>query len=107
MANRYNLEVDAGDDFELTLTYKSGGTAVDLTGYTFEWYIAVGLVVETYTDAPQVNVDTDPTTGIIVLSLTAADTVLFIVRRGIYHFKVISPAGKKKTLLKGVVDVDY
>lgn len=105
MSDKYNLEVEKDNDFDLSLTYKSGGVAVNLTGYTYVWYVEVGDVVHTYTTTPQITVTT-PSTGVILLHLSAAETILFTVKRGKHYFKVISPTGGKKTLLKGVVDVD-
>ena len=43
----YKITVRQGDTFAFTVTYKSGGVAVDLTGYTAETWCPVNCTRST------------------------------------------------------------
>jgi len=101
VSTKYPIEVRQGDTFKLTVTYKSGGDPVDLTGYTY------GFVVngELFDDAPHVVPQSPLDEGTIVLTLPA-DFTADLTGAGEYAFYVVSPDGDVTTLLNGVLDVD-
>lgn len=105
MTARYNIQTRAGDTFTLTVTYKFEGSVVDLTGYTFEWYVAVGDSVNTYTASPEITVP-DPTSGAIILTLSALQTTAFTKSNGSTFLRVTSGGGVVTTLVEGSVKVD-
>lgn len=106
MSDNYTMRVRAGDTYKLQVTYKdSANVAINITGYTFVWYIKIGEVESTYTSTPQITVTT-PSIGVISLLLSAAITTTFLTGRGRFYFKVIGPT-ETVTLLEGGVDVEF
>ena len=66
-----DLSLTAGDDWGVQLTFTSGGTAIDLTGYTF----AANIYNSGTTVAQAITVTTtDLANGIIDLSLSDTET---------------------------------
>jgi len=107
MADNHLMRVRQGDTYMLTLNYKDeNGVAVNLTGYTFEWKVAVGASVNTYTGSPEV-ISTTPTSGSVQLTLSAAETAAFLTSTGRHWFRITSPGGIKATLLEGYVEVEF
>jgi hypothetical protein len=95
MATKYPIRVRPGDDLAIGVTYSHLGTPIDLTGYTYEFKVGS----TTYTGAPEVNV-ADPTTGRVVLALSAVQTAL-IADETPYYFRITG--GGVATLLSGTV----
>jgi hypothetical protein len=95
VAIKLPIRVRPGDDYALGVTYSHNGTAIDLTGYTYEFKVGS----TTYTGAPEVNV-ADPTTGRVVLALSAAQKAL-IPDETPYYFRITG--GGVATLLSGAV----
>lgn len=105
MADNYTLRVRQGDDKVLILTYEDhAGTAINITGYTFEFSYTVDGVTTLVTSSPVITVPT-PTNGQIVLTLSGALTATFISGRGRYYFKATAP--EKKTFLIGELEVEF
>lgn len=106
----YTLALYAGDDRDFKVTWKPGGVAADLTGYSalMELKLPGGLC-----DDPAlslVGVIASPLTGQIVFEFTAAATEALIIDCQntcySYDLQLTSPAAKDKTILKGVVNVE-
>lgn len=107
MSDNFTMAVRQGDTFSLTLTYTDpAGTAINLTGYTYQWFVSVGLVVNTYTTTPEVTVSS-PTSGVISLVLSATETALFDTGKGRFWFRISSSGGVVTTLLEGAVEVEF
>lgn len=107
MADNYVMRVRNGDTYRLRLTYTDpSNVAMNLTGYTFEWSVKVGEVIQTYTGSPQITVTT-PANGVIDLLLSAVVTATFLTGRGRFYFKAIPTVGEADTLLEGGVDVEF
>ena len=103
MSARYTLKTRKGDTFILTVTYKFEGSIVDLSGYTYEWYVSVGDQTHTYTTSPQVTVPT-PANGQIVLTLSSIETDLFTKSNGSTFLRITSGGGVVTTLFTGGID---
>ena len=109
MADNYTMRVRSGDVYNLSLTYRGpdpDNDPINLTGYTFSWYVKVGAVENTYTASPEIVVTT-PATGVISLKLSSTQTAAFLTGRGRFHFKAINASGEPSTLLEGDVDVEF
>ena len=107
MSDNFVMAVRQGDTFSLTVAYQDkNSVAINLTGYTYEWFVSVGLVTNTYTTTPEV-VSTTPSTGIITLTLSALETAAFDTGRGRFWLRITSSGGTKSTLLEGPVEVDF
>lgn len=107
MSDNFTMAVRQGDTYSLTLSYKDdSAVAINLTGYTYQWFVSVGSVVNTYTTTPEVVVTT-PTTGVITLTLSATETALFDTGRGRFWLRIVSAGGVVTTLLEGPVTVDF
>lgn len=107
MADNYCMRARQGDTFQITIAYKDeNGVAVNLTGYTFEWFVSVGSVVNTYTTSPEV-VSAVPASGSVALLLSSTQTGLFTTSKGRFWFRITSPSGIRVTLLEGFVEVSF
>ena len=73
-------------------TLKSGGTAVDLTGFTVDLFLRAGRSGTLEETAGNVTVDADPATGKVYFK---PDSVDFKADRSPYelHFRVTDPFG--------------
>lgn len=109
-AGSYNLLIEAGATFNLTVTYTdSGGTPIDLTGYTARMQIRAnpadpGSTFELNTTNGRIVI-TGPT-GLLTLLISAADTGALTLTTGVYDLIVTSAGGVVSRLLQGDVTVD-
>lgn len=100
--NEVNFEIDRGITFSRTITWKdSTGTVINLTGYT-----AVMKIREKYSNVSTLlhTVSTtipSPTSGQIVLTISATDTASFNWSEGYYDLVLVSSGGEKTKLIKG------
>lgn len=100
------LELRQGDSFDQVCTYKDdAGDPVNLTGYTFEFYLSFNGG-HTYTSGPEVQNSGTPTDGKIILHLSPAETTLFTAIHGFWYLRLTDGSGDKTTLLRGDVYVD-
>ena len=75
MAAIANLKLDQGATFSNDVTVKdNAGDAFDLTGYTAEAKMALGYSSTRSRVSITSSINSDPTTGIITLSLTPTQT---------------------------------
>lgn len=101
------ISITPGTTFRQGVTASdSNGAPIDLTGYTFVWFIdVIGPV--TYTTAPEVVVDEDPTTGKLELVLSPTQTAVFTRIRGYHYLRATPPSGGDVVdFIEGSVDVD-
>lgn len=106
MAGRYNFQVDQGSVFDVSLTYKVGGTAIDLTGWTARMQVratvdssTVLLDLSTANDRIRVG-----SGGLIRLVLDDTDTAALDWQRGVYDLELTNPTGDTlPKLLRGYV----
>lgn len=97
----YNIEVVAGDDYQITVKLLEDGSPIDTSSYTFtaqvrDGYLPEGNLVASFTVAP--------VTGGATLSLTSAQTESFINYNQLY-WDVQSASPKVRTWLSGRVNV--
>lgn len=110
MAERYNVLIDQGSTYTLALTYKdSNGTAINLTGYT-----AAMQVRDTVNSATTVLSLSSPSNGIVItgatglinITITAAQTTALIANTYVYDLEITSGSGVVTRLIQGSVIVN-
>ena len=109
MAQVQNLAFYQGDDFELVfrLKNKADGTPVDLTGCVPSSDIKVALADITKKLSFHASLSDTPTDGMIILTLTGAQTAGLVAGQGlIYDVQLKWPDGRIKTYLKGSITVE-
>ena len=103
------LEMYRGDDREFTLTLTEDGAPMDLTGATVRWTARVRAgdadTVIAKTSSAGIAIANDPTTGVAVLTIDAADTSGFAGRRDLVWDVEVTRGGKTRTVLTGVLRV--
>lgn len=109
MARRYDLKIDQGADFDLTVTWRdSNGTPIDLTGYT------AALQIRRTVDAPDPplvdlangsGITLGGVAGTVDIAVPAADTRDFQPGGGVWDLELTSPGGVVTRLLQGRVKV--
>lgn len=107
-ARKYDIEVEQGATFVMTLTYKNAlGVAVDLTNYAVAMQIRESVGGRIYASASVANGRiTADVTGTIVVTIPAADTRLMSSERGVYDLFLTAPSGVIATkMLYGDVEI--
>ena len=75
MAATANLIIEQGATFTSDVTVKDGaGEALDLTGYSASAKMALGYASTRTRTTINTTIDSDPTTGVITLSLSPTET---------------------------------
>lgn len=108
MADTYNLNIDAGATFSLSITWKdANNNAVDITNYTARMQIR-----KTYnSDTAMVNLTTEnggisltnAANGVLSVNITPAQTAA--LSNGFYDLEIESPTGVVSRLIQGSVMV--
>jgi hypothetical protein len=112
MAGEYNFEVKQGSSFELTITYKPGGTPADLSTYEAKMQLR-----EFYDKPPLLTLTsengmldlTSGTTGQIKIKLEKADTAKLTKPRMMYDLDIYIPGSEQTsliTVIEGVVTLN-
>jgi len=107
MAAVANLRIDQGTSFSSDVTVtNSDGNAVDLTGYTTFANLATSNNASTKI-AFTANLASDPTTGVIELSLTENQTAALDEHtRYVYDVYIVKTADSSVTrVIEGIVSV--
>ena len=107
MAAIANLSVDQGTTFTSDVTVKdANGNPFDLTGYTTEAKMAKGYAsTRTRTNLTSV-IGSDATSGIVALSMTAAQTAAFDAERYGYHVEITQTStGTVTRVIEGLITV--
>ena len=108
MAARANLRIDQGTTFSTDVTVtNSDGSAFDLTGYTASAKLSQGYASTKTRTSFTAIVNADPTTGIIILSLTADQTsALDAPARYVYDVEILKTADSTITrVIEGIITV--
>jgi UDP-3-O-acyl-N-acetylglucosamine deacetylase len=105
MATLTNIFIDQGSTFSTSVTIAdSDGIAFDLTDYS-----AQAQIRKTYESITATNFSTtisvNPTTGLITLELTAAQTAALEPGRYVYDLIISSSGGIKTRVLEGIATV--
>ena len=105
MAIYADITIDQGSDFASTVSIVDAeDSPINLTGYTFR-----GQIKKTYTSTTKVDftiTSNDPSTGNILLALTAATTDSMKSGRYLYDVEVISSGGIVTRVIEGQVYVN-
>lgn len=87
MSAKYNMVIDQGSDYDLKLSLSQGGAGLSLVGYTVRGQIrstiSSSTVAATFT--PSVI---DDTTGIFMVSLSAATTAAMTAGQYVYDIEL-------------------
>jgi hypothetical protein len=108
MAARANLQIDQGATFSTDVTVSdTNGDAFDLTGYTASAKMAKGYASTRTRVVFTTTINSDPTTGIITLSLTADQTdALEAPARYVYDIEILKTSDSTITrVIEGIITV--
>ena len=106
MAAIANLTIDQGASFSSDVTLKDSSNALfDLTGYTASAKMAKGYSSTRTRVAMTTTIASDPTTGVVTLSLTATETAaLDEPARYVYDLEVTTGASVTR-VIEGIINV--
>src|SRR6056300_1223972 len=108
MAAIANLIIDQGATFSTDVTVKDNdGNAFDLTGYTASAKMAKGYASTRTRTIITTSINSDPTTGVIVLSLTADQTNnLEAAARYVYDIEITRTSDSTVTrVIEGIITI--
>ncbi len=103
MASILNQIVDQGSTWSKQITvYETDGTTVqNLTGYTVASQLRKNYTSTAYTTINATN--NSPTSGIIVMSLTATQTAALKSGRYVYDLQITAADGTVTRVIEGVI----
>lgn len=108
MASQYNLTMDQGSDWFLSLQYKDGsGNPIDLTGYTAamqlrQYYESTTAALTLTTTA---GITITPLTGSIDIHATATQTAAVPGGKYVYDLEIKSAGNIVTRLIQGIMTV--
>ena len=109
MSTIYNLEIKQGTDYIDSISLKNeDGSIKDLTGCSAYMQIRdYPFSLEARLSASSLNgkLVITPTTGVIQMRFSAADTALLVVKHGVYDLLVVEPSRLVSTIIEGTVTV--
>jgi thiamine pyrophosphokinase len=103
--SNYNLTIQQGADFNLSLAYKDAtGNVIGLTDYTARMairssYAAPTELIRLTTENGMITIDDDA--GVINLSITAANTANLVAANAVYDLELVSAANSVIRLIEG------
>lgn len=107
-AGTYNTTIDKGATFSLTVTYKdAAGDPVNLTGWTARMQIretpsSASTLLTSTGGSPTIAIsNTNFATGVISITISAANTANIAVPVAYYDIEVESGAGLVRRVLQG------
>ena len=107
MAAIANLSIDQGATFNSDVTVKdANGNLFNLSGYTAEAKMAKGYASTKTRVSITATINSDPTTGIVTLSMTSAQTAALSANgRYVYDLEITSDAGEVTRVIEGLIQV--
>ena len=107
MAAVANLIIDQGATFSSDITVKdANGNAFNLTGYTAEAKMAKGYASTRTRTTITSTIASDPTTGVVSLALTAAQTAALDAERYVYDVEITQTSSENVTrVIEGIITV--
>jgi hypothetical protein len=108
MAAIANLIIDQGASFSSDITVKdANGNAFNLTGYTAEAKLAKGYASTRTRTTMTTTISNDPTSGVVSLSLTPAQTnALDAPERYVYDVEITQTStGAITRVIEGIITV--
>ena len=109
MASKYNIKIDKGSTFNLSLTWKDeSGALVDLTGYTARMHIrdkvsSASTLLELTTENSGISLG--GVAGTINIIITASASTSATWTSGVYDLELVSGSYVKR-MLQGNVTLD-
>lgn len=106
MANVYDIEIEQGATLDLTLAAKDELDApLNLQGY-----VASGNIKYQYGDTNallplDVTIDPNYVSGLVDISMTAAQTILLPVTKAVYDVRIYASGGFCAKVLKGYAEI--
>lgn len=120
-AGTHNITIEQGTDWQLVLTYKLNGVAVNLTGYTARMQVrhiaASPTVLATFSTPPSSSTSSGSLTpaagtialggsaGTITLAMPASESTRVQAGSHVYDLELINPSGKVERFLQGNCEV--
>ena len=107
MAAIANLTIDQGATFTSDVTVKdANGNAFNLTGYTAAAKMAKGYASTRTRTTMTCTVAADATTGVVTLSMTAAETGALDAERYVYDLEITqTSSGTVTRVIEGIISV--
>ena len=106
MAAIANLTIDQGATFNSDVTVKdANGNRFNLTGYSAAAKLAKGYASTKTRVSMTTAIDTDPTTGVVTLSLSATQTAALDATRYVYDLEITSAGGEVTRVIEGLIQV--
>jgi hypothetical protein len=104
-AGKHNITIDQGATFELTVTVKSGGSALNLSSYSGRSSMRLtqeGSQIAAFTVAV-----TDASNGVLKMSLTPTETNAITAGRYLYDLEIFITSDESivNRLIEGHVEV--
>jgi len=108
MAAIANLSIDQGASFSSDVTVKdANNNAFNLTGYTAAAKMAKGYASTRTRTTITATISGDPTTGVVTLSMTAADTASLDAERYVYDLEITQTStGTVTRVIEGIITVN-
>jgi len=107
MAAIANLSIDQGASFSSDVTVKdANNNAFNLTGYTAAAKMAKGYASTRTRTTITATISGDPTTGVVTLSMTSADTASLDAERYVYDLEITQTStGTVTRVIEGIISV--
>lgn len=106
MANVYDISIEQGSSFNLTLTAKdSNGTPLNLSGYNARGAIKYGYGSTGYLINLNPTIHSSLVSGLINISLSASGTSSLPVTKAVYDIEVYSSNDYTFKAIRGYVNI--
>lgn len=107
MTQVYNIEINQGATYILTITWEVDGSPVDITGYTAAMQARHNIKsTSTFISLTDVSgLTLGGAAGTIVVNLSAATTAAITEKFGVYDLELTAPDGTVTRLLQGSVTI--
>ena len=107
MSNQYNISINQGSSFSLSLTATdSSGAAMNLSGYSARGKIKYGFGNTGILADLNPEIDTGYVSGIINFSIAANITSGLPVTKGVYDVELFNSGGYSFQMIAGYVDIN-
>lgn len=103
-AGQYDLLIEQGATFQRTITVLENGVAKVLDGFSGRAQVRRSHANATILQTITVNI-TDPTNGIVVISLTPTQTTALVIQRAVWDLELVDSGGDVIRLLAGSVEI--
>lgn len=106
MANVYDISIEQGSSFNLTLTAKdSNGTPLNLSGYSARGGVKYGYGSTGYLINLNPIIHSSFVSGLINVSVSASDTSSLPVTKAVYDIEVYNASNYTFKAIRGYVNI--